>query len=92
MSEQQQQQLPFKQGERVSFHAYHYEGTGRVVGMIPHTGFRNYGVVIEHDGIKRRDALTIPFCSYSCIVVPLYDGFEHAMGFATEPCVVRITQ
>lgn len=90
--QQQQQQLPFEQGDRVSFRTVHYEGTGRVVGMTPYVGFNNYGVVIEHDQFRSNTLQTPLFLRFSCIVVPLYDGFDHAMGHATPPCVVRLTQ
>ena len=89
----QQQQLPFAQGDRVSFKTVHYEGTGRVVGMTPFVGFGNYGVVIEYSAFSAISlSPTNPFVQFSCIVVPLYDGFDHAMGFDTPPCVVRLTQ
>ncbi len=89
----QQQQLPFAQGDRVAFKTAFYEGTGRVLGMTPWAGgLRNYGVVIEHDTLRTNTFKPNPFLAFSCVVVPLYDGFDHAMGFDTPPCVQLLTQ
>jgi len=73
------QRLPFTEGDFVEFRANNYSGTGRVCGLIPLSGFENYGVVIHYETLELQQAT--PFAHYSCLVVPLYDG--HVL----EPCV-----
>ena len=66
-------QLPFRQGERVRFQTQYFEGTGRVVGLMPLLSHQNFGVVVEHDSLADRGIQRSPYAAYSTVVVPLYD-------------------
>ncbi len=77
--------LPFKEGDYVQFRTTHYYGTGRVVGLGPAIGHQNYNVVIQYDVLSHTKPSN--FTGFSCLVVPLYQDIDNALGFLTEPCV-----
>jgi hypothetical protein len=71
--------LPFKQGDRVEFNTGMFSGKGQVVGMSPCAGFRNLGVLVQHEELKSLYPSPPPMLfKYSVVLVPLYD---HNTGF-----------
>lgn len=89
-----EQKMPFVEGETVTFVCPYYNGTGRVRGVTPYPGFGNYGIIIEHTTLNmhgNKTSKNVPSVAYSCVLVPLYDGVDHSLGFETEPCVKPVT-
>ncbi len=74
-------ELPFKQGDRVKFKTVFFSGNGQVVGMAPWVGYRNYGVMVQHEElVTAPPQSTNAYLKYSVVMVPLFDEVQCAMG------------
>jgi hypothetical protein len=81
--------LPFKQGERVRFQTPYFEGTGRVVGLMPLASYQNFGVVVQHEELRDCSIKRSPYTAYSTVVVPLYEQVAVNAGIGAGQTVVK---